>query len=431
MALQQEDIRFLTRAERKLYRRLYSSDFTFEEGLKFYGSVVSNGRHFPITWEIRILELGVMAHPDRLDMRERLNELTAHRDNPDAKDALQAAEKLPPSNLTEAEKIDLARLLKGQSNLEQALRLYTSLTSRGIAFPIQWEEKALELILAEQPSRIDILSRYRHVLMMLGKQVPVEIENRYGQLIQKHEFDTDHQRAADQYNEKTAFKDTEPEFRALADRVRTFTMTSIERMYALYKSVEYIHRMNLPGAIVECGVWRGGSMMLIAHTLLALGCSDRDLYLFDTYQGLPRPDEIKDVDVWGNRAIDGWLPHQTGEESSHWANASLEDVRANLLSTGYPEERLHFVRGMVERTIPDLAPPQIALLRLDTDWYASTRHEMEHLFPRLSRDGVLILDDYGHFEGARQAVDEYVAENKLPILFNRIDYAGRLIVKTC
>ena len=171
-------------------------------------------------------------------------------------------------------------------------------------------------------------------------------------------------------------------------------------------------------------------MMLVAHRLLALGRSDRDLYLFDTYEGLPRPDEAKDVDVWGNRAIDGWLPRQTGDESSHWAEASLEDVRANILSTGYPEERLHFVKGMVERTIPEAAPNDIALLRLDTDWYASTKHEMEHLFPRLARNGILIIDDYGHFEGARQAVDEYISANNLPILLNRIDYSGRLAIKT-
>jgi hypothetical protein len=172
-------------------------------------------------------------------------------------------------------------------------------------------------------------------------------------------------------------------------------------------------------------------MMLAAHKLLALGQPDRDLYLFDTYEGLPKPDEKKDVDLWGNRAIDGWLPRQTSEEGSHWAEASLEDVQANLKSTGYPLDRIHFVKGMVERTIPDAAPKEIALLRLDTDWYASTKHEMEQLFPRLSRNGILIIDDYGHFEGARQAVDEYIATHKLPVLLNRIDYTGRLIVKTC
>ena len=110
---------------------------------------------------------------------------------------------------------------------------------------------------------------------------------------------------------------------------------------------------------------------------------------------------------------------------------SLEEVRANLLSTGYPPERLHFVKGMVERTLPDAAPQQVALLRLDTDWYASTKHELEHLFPRIARNGVLIIDDYGHYVGARQAVDEYIEQHRLPLLLNRIDYTARLAVKTC
>ncbi len=421
--------------ERRLYKRLFSPSATFDEGLKLYNSVVADGRPFPKAWEIRILELGVAAHPDRQDMRERLESLRIAGDKPalsaaEAKALLEVANRLPTEGLTDEEKIRLVLLLEGRSGLTEGLQLYSSLTERGISFQPEWEEKVLELCLANEPERVDILGRYRQVLLTLGKPVPADIERRYAEMTLKEEHGFDHQRAAFQYHEKTGLKDTEPEFRALAERVRAFSMTSYERMYALYKAVDFIERAGIPGAIVECGVWRGGSMMLVAHRLLALGRSDRDLYLFDTYEGLPRPDETKDVDVWGNRAIDGWLPRQTSEESSHWAEASLEDVRANILSTGYPEERLHFVKGMVERTIPEGAPADIALLRLDTDWYASTKHEMEHLFPRLARNGVLIIDDYGHFEGARQAVDEYISAHNLPVLLNRIDYSGRLIVKT-
>ncbi len=333
--------------------------------------------------------------------------------------------------LTDDEKVQIAALLEGRASLAQGMQLYSSLTARGVPFLMEWEEKVLELCLADDPERNDILNRYRQVLLTLGKPVPEAVERRFAEMARTEEHGSDHQRAAAQYNEKTGLDDAEPEFLALAERVRAFTMTSFERMYALYKAVDYIDRAGISGDIAECGVWRGGSMMVVAHTLLARGHTDRDLYLFDTYEGLPRPDETKDVDLWGNRAIDGWLPRQTSEESSHWAEASLEDVRANLLSTGYPEERLHFVKGMVERTIPESAPAAIALLRLDTDWYASTKHEMEHLFPRLARDGVLIIDDYGHFEGARQAVDEYISAHELPVLLNRIDYTGRLVVKTC
>jgi O-methyltransferase len=85
--------------------------------------------------------------------------------------------------------------------------------------------------------------------------------------------------------------------------------------------------------------------------------------------------------------------------------------------------------GKVEDTFPKDTPDKIAILRLDTDWYESTRHELIHLYPKLSIGGVLIIDDYGHWEGARKAVDEYINDNTLRILLNRIDYTGRIAVK--
>ena len=110
--------------------------------------------------------------------------------------------------------------------------------------------------------------------------------------------------------------------------------------------------------------------------------------------------------------------------------ASVEEVRTLVLRTGYPASRLQLVPGRVEDTIPDAAPETIALLRLDTDWYASTRHELEHLYPRLSGAGILIVDDYGHWEGARQATDEYLTELDRPLFLSRVDYTVRMAVKT-
>jgi hypothetical protein len=98
-------------------------------------------------------------------------------------------------------------------------------------------------------------------------------------------------------------------------------------------------------------------------------------------------------------------------------------------STAYPGSHIHYVKGRVEDTIPKHAPQAIALLRLDTDWYESTRHELEHLFPRLVRGGVLILDDYGHWKGAKEAVDEYFAKLGRSPLLQRLDYSGRLAIK--
>ena len=111
------------------------------------------------------------------------------------------------------------------------------------------------------------------------------------------------------------------------------------------------------------------------------------------------------------------------------AYASLEDVKKNLTASGYPPERIHYIQGKVEDTIPDTAPTQICMLRLDTDWYESTRHELAHLYPLLSRHGVLVIDDYGHWQGARQAVDEYFAARPEPVYLHRVDYTARLVVR--
>lgn len=210
--------------------------------------------------------------------------------------------------------------------------------------------------------------------------------------------------------------------------VQPYTMTTPERVFALIHAVRHIVAAGIPGSIVECGVWRGGSMMAVARTLLRSGCNDRELYLFDTYEGMPRPSEY-DVSVTGAPAADEFDKRKTAEDASAWCLATLDDVAANLSLTGYPEDNLRFVKGKVEVTIPGAAPEKIALLRLDTDWYESTRHELRHLYPRLSPGGVLIIDDYGHWQGARKATDEYLAENRISILLNRVDNTGRIAVK--
>jgi hypothetical protein len=212
----------------------------------------------------------------------------------------------------------------------------------------------------------------------------------------------------------------------LIERVQPFTMTSPERIVGLAQAVRYVVAAGTPGAFVECGVWRGGSMMAMALTLRALGDMSHDLYLFDTFEGMSPPTEA-DVAIHGQRAADAL---RTGDEDDEiHARAGIDDVRRNVLSTGYDAGRIHFVRGMVEQTVPASAPKRIALLRLDTDWYESTRHELEQLYPRLAPGGVLIIDDYGHWQGARRAVDEYFAENGIHILLNRLDYTGRIAVK--
>jgi len=115
-------------------------------------------------------------------------------------------------------------------------------------------------------------------------------------------------------------------------------------------------------------------------------------------------------------------------ESKVWAVATLDDVQQGFESVPYPGEQVHFVKGLVQDTVPQEAPEQIAILRLDTDWYESTRHELEHLYPRLSPGGVLLIDDYGYWQGSRQAVDEFLEETGEQLLLLRMD-EGRIAVK--
>lgn len=216
---------------------------------------------------------------------------------------------------------------------------------------------------------------------------------------------------------------------AIIKAVEGCTMTSSLRLHGLIQAVNYIVDHGLEGDLVEAGVWRGGSMMAVALTLLERGIDDRDLYLFDTYEGMPRPDGV-DVFHTGESAEETFQKHRISDRSSAWCRAQLEEVKQNLSSTGYPSSRLHYIKGMVEETIPSRAPETIALLRLDTDWYASVRHSLHHLYPRLVPGGVLIIDDYGSWEGARKAVDEYIAENDLRLFLHRLDDTGRLAIKT-
>lgn len=208
---------------------------------------------------------------------------------------------------------------------------------------------------------------------------------------------------------------------------KPFTMTSVERMAALIQAVTYVTKNGIAGDIVECGVWRGGSMMAVALTLLAHGDRSRSLYLFDTFEGMSAP-------TGDDQSLDGVSAEVQLERDPRgtgvWCYASLEDVRANILSTGYPEEKIHLIKGKVEETIPQNIPSSLSLLRLDTDWYESTKHELRHLYPLLNTKGILIIDDYGHWQGARKAVDEYFAELGVQDYLHRIDYTGRILVKT-
>lgn len=217
-------------------------------------------------------------------------------------------------------------------------------------------------------------------------------------------------------------------FLSLYEKCRPYTMTSIERMYSLYQAVNYVIKYDIQGSFVECGVWRGGSSMMIALTLAKLGRSDRALHLYDTFEGMSEPTK-DDVTYRGDNAEVLMQQGKDNKETSVWCLADINDVKNNMALTGYNSANIHYVKGKVEDTIPQHLPTNdIALLRLDTDFYESTAHELKHLYPMLVRSGVLIIDDYGHWEGCKKAVDEYFVTT--PILLNRIDYTGRIAIKS-
>lgn len=222
--------------------------------------------------------------------------------------------------------------------------------------------------------------------------------------------------------------------RAIVERVRPYTMTTALRIESVAQATRYCIRAGIAGSFAECGVWRGGSVMTMLLALMEMGVTDRDVYLYDTFEGMTAPTE-EDTSAFEEPALATWqragnAGGKAWEGMFNEAVFNLDDVRTALLGTGYPEDRLHFVKGPVEQTIPATLPASLALLRLDTDWYESTRHEMQHLYPLLNKSGVLIIDDYGHWQGCRQAIDEYFSQPAVvPALLHRIDYTGRCAIK--
>jgi hypothetical protein len=225
-------------------------------------------------------------------------------------------------------------------------------------------------------------------------------------------------------------REVSQEDKQIIKTVAPYTYTGFERLVALLYAVRHISSRKIPGDLVECGVWRGGSMMAVALALKAIGETDRELYLFDTFEEIPSPTTNLDIDVLGRTAS---FLHERAKKRNKGIpakTASLQEVKENMLSTGYPENKIHFIKGKVEQTIPYPGLSEIALLRLDTDYYESTVHELNYLFPILSVGGALIIDDYGHWQGAKIAVNKYFDKHQqYPIFLHRIDYTGRIAIK--
>ena len=166
--------------------------------------------------------------------------------------------------------------------------------------------------------------------------------------------------------------------------------------------------------------------MMIALILKKRDDLDRQIYLYDTFEGMSSP-TIVDQTAFGENAAELLEKHGKLSKRSIWFDSSLEEVKENMRLTFYPEDKMAFVKGKVEDTLASNVPIVIALLRLDTDWYESTKVELEILYPLLKPKGVLIIDDFGHWEGAKKAVLKYF--NGAAPLLHRIDNTGRIMVK--
>ncbi len=206
-------------------------------------------------------------------------------------------------------------------------------------------------------------------------------------------------------------------------------MTSVARLVNTLKSCKYVVENNISGDFVECGVWRGGNGIL-AKLLFEELDSHRRVWMYDTFEGMTAP---TNYDVSSQTKINAIKKFEDTKKDtySEWCYASLEDVQNNCLNSNLRLDELKFIKGDVSKTlyVKDNLPSNISILRLDTDWYESTKCELEVLYPILNVGGVLIIDDYGHWEGARKAVDDYFAETDFKPLFNVTDYTGRSAIK--
>jgi O-methyltransferase len=210
-------------------------------------------------------------------------------------------------------------------------------------------------------------------------------------------------------------------------RARRYTMAEPGRCRSLWDLCKQVLNQKIPGCFVECGVWKGGSSTIMALAIQNAR-QERHLHLFDSFEGLPEPTE-KD----GEQAFAYSGGRNQGKLTSiDLCRAGLDEVRNLILEKiNVPEPFAHFHVGWFQDTVPagaKLLGP-IAMLRLDGDWYDSTKICLEHLYPLLSAGGIIILDDYFAWEGCRKATDEYRALNKISFPIQRIDSTAIFWVK--
>ncbi len=216
--------------------------------------------------------------------------------------------------------------------------------------------------------------------------------------------------------------DMDKEFLGIWNKVKKYTLISPERAWALAEAVRYVCRTGIPGDIVECGVWKGGACLLASEILAAEEINTkRHIWLYDTFCGMVAPGMDDKIASSGQ--------HLSERKPEGWWASGIEEVKATINQSTLNQINFQFVQGPVEETLNHEVPKKLAILRLDTDWYESTMKELEVLYPLLSYGGILIIDDYGHFTGARKAVDDFFNKRDETVLLHRSDYTGRVLIK--
>lgn len=235
--------------------------------------------------------------------------------------------------------------------------------------------------------------------------------------------------------------DLQAEIETAIERVRFHTMVTFSRLAVNYQMAAFCENAAIPGAFVECGTWKGGASGLMAQASLLHGRAPRDLHLFDAFDDICQPDEsvdgsraIREAREWGGQAgpLTGELTPMSGFYDQLGGPGSVAECRQLIVDEiGYPREHVHIHEGWFQDTlVPARATMgSIAILRLDSDFYASTKYSLETLFDSVSPGGFIIIDDYGYYEGCRLAVDEVLAARPERYFLNHADADCRYIIK--
>ena len=202
-------------------------------------------------------------------------------------------------------------------------------------------------------------------------------------------------------------------------------------LFTTFECINYIVKKNLQGDIIESGVANGRQVCLILETLKYYNKENFNVYLYDTFQGMVEPGKY-DYKTWekdNSESIKKYNKSLNENKVSSWQNYSLEEVKKNISLTEYPENKINYIIGDVTLTIPKNKHETISFLRLDTDFYESTKVELDYLFSKVIKGGVIILDDYGAFTGVKKATDEFFDAHNLSPLLIRTSFKERVFIK--